>query len=124
MTPNTSTRSESVIRDLATEENIVMVGRGGQFILRNHRGVLHVLVIAPLESRLNKVMIDLNVQRDEALRYIEENDSGRRSFVQRFFHADMEDPQHYDLVINTKHISFDAAARLVVAAAAEKNPWR
>jgi cytidylate kinase len=115
---------ESVIRDLATEENMVMVGRGSQFILRNNRGVLHVLVIAPMEDRLNKVMTDLNVIRDEAIRYIEDNDSGRRAFVERFFQAEMEDPQHYDLVINTKHISYDAAARLIVAAAGEKDPWR
>ena len=115
---------ESVIRDLATDENIVMVGRGSQFILRNNRAVLHVLVIAPLEDRLNKVMTDLRVEREEAVRHIDENDSGRRSFVQRFFQAEMEDPQHYDLVINTKYIDYDAAARLIVAAAAEKDPWR
>jgi cytidylate kinase len=115
---------ESVVRDLSTEENIVMVGRGTQFILRNNRAVLHVLIVAPLEERLNRVMKDLDAPREEALRYIEENDAGRRSFVQKFFQADMEDPQHYDLVLNTRYLDSHSVARLIVAAAAEKDPWR
>jgi cytidylate kinase len=115
---------EEVIRDLALEENIVLVGRGGQFILRNHQSVLHVLVIAPVEDRLNKTMTDLDMKHEEAVRYIEETDASRRAFIRRFFQKEVEDPQHYDLVINTRYISYDAAARLIISAAGEKNPWR
>lgn len=115
---------QAVIRDLALEENMVLVGRGSQFILRNNRSVLHVLIVAPLEDRLNKTMIDLNIDHDEALRYIEEGDSRRRVFIQKFFQKDVEDPQYYDLVINTRYISYDAAARLIVSTANEKNPWK
>jgi cytidylate kinase len=114
---------ETVIRDLALEKNIVLVGRGSQFILRNNQSVLHVLVVAPLEDRLNKAMIDLSISREDALRYIEETDTSRRAFVQRFFQKELEDPQHYDLVINTRYISYDAASRLIIDAAKEKNPW-
>ena len=115
---------EAVIRDLALEENMVLVGRGSQFILRNNQSVLHVLVVAPLEQRLKRTMTDMSFEREEATRHIDETDSSRRSFVQRFFQKDLEDPQHYDLVINTRFITYDAAARLVVSAAKEKNPWR
>lgn len=114
---------EAVIEGLALEQNMVIAGRGSQHILRNNQSVLHVLVVAPLEDRLNKVMLDLNVDREEAIRHIEETDSSRKAFIQRFFEKEIEDPLLYDLVINTSYIAYDAAARLVVSAASEKNPW-
>jgi hypothetical protein len=115
---------EAVVRDLALELNMVIVGRGSQHILRNNRSVLHVFVVAPIEDRLNKVMAEMGIERQEALRHIEETDASRRAFVERFFHKGVEDPLLYDLVINTRYITLEAAARLVVSAAAEKNPWR
>jgi cytidylate kinase len=114
---------ESVIQGLALEGNIVLVGRGSQFILRNNQSVLHVLVIAPLEERLNRVMAQLKIDEDEARRRIEDFDTSRRAFIQRFFQRDLEDPIYYDLVINTQYLTHEAAARLVVAAVTEKNPW-
>jgi hypothetical protein len=115
---------EAVIRDLALELNIVIVGRGSQYILRNNRSVLHVLVVAPMEERLGRVMADRQIERQEAMRYIEENDASRRAFVEKFFHKEVEDPLLYDLVLNTRYINFDVAARLIANAAGDKNPWR
>jgi cytidylate kinase len=114
---------ESVIRDLALEPNIVIVGRGSQHILRNNQSVLHVLVIAPMEERLNRITAEKQIERDDAVRYIEENDNSRKAFVQRFFQKDFEDPLLYDLVVNTKYITSTVAAQLIHKAATEKNPW-
>jgi len=114
---------EAVIRDLALDQNIVIVGRGSQHILRNHRSALHVLVIAPFEDRLSRVMERLHMGREEAARHIDETDSSRRAFIMRFFKREIEDPQLYDLVINTKYIGYDAASRIIVSASAAKNPW-
>ena len=65
----------------------------------------------------------LQIDREEAARHIDENDSSRKAFVMRFFKKDIEDPHLYDLVINTRYIGYDAAARLIVSASAAKNPW-
>ena len=115
---------EAVIRDLALELNMVIVGRGSQYILRNNRSVLHVLVVAPIEDRLGRVMADMRIERQEALRHIEENDASRRAFVEKFFHKEVEDPLLYDLVINTRYLTVDVSARLIANTATEKNPWR
>ncbi len=112
---------EAVIRDLAVEGNIVLVGRGSQHILRNNPSVLHVLVVAPLEVRLNKVMTELHLDREGALKHIEETDGIRRRFIQRFFQKDIDDPLLYDLVISTKYLTYATAARIIVAASGDKN---
>ncbi len=115
---------EAVIRDLALDQNIVIVGRGSQHILRNNKSVLHVLVIAPIEDRINRVMTENKMEREEAMRHIEETDSSRKAFIQRFFQKEIENPLLYDLVINTRYITNESAANLITSAASEKNPWR
>ena len=44
----------ATIRALATRGQVVIVGRGGQAILRDQPGVLHVRVIARAEDRLRR----------------------------------------------------------------------
>ncbi len=111
---------ESVIQDLVLEGNIVLVGRGSQFILRNHPSALHVLVIAPLTKRIRQITATLDIPQNQARKQIEESDESQRAFIQRFFKRKLENPDYYDLVINTEHLSDEAASRIIFSAAAEK----
>ena len=112
---------ESVINELARNQNAVIRGRGSQFILKDHPGVLHVLVVAPLETRVKRVMEDLKIDRESAKKEISHSDNSRRAFIKRYFQADMDDSLHYDLVINTAHFRFEQAASIVVKTLSLKN---
>ena len=107
---------ESVIKDLATGLSIVICGRGSQFVLKDYPGVLHVLVVASVEIRLKRVMKDMGIDQGQAKKEIELFDRSRREFTKKYFKADIEDTLHYDLVINTNHLSFENAASIVVNA--------
>ncbi len=112
---------ESVIRELAGNQPVVIRGRGSQCILKDRPEALHVLVVAPLELRVSRVMNDLKVDEKSAKREVDRFDGGRRQFVRRYFGADMEDPLHYDLVVNTERLSYDSAASVIVDALATKD---
>jgi cytidylate kinase len=114
---------ESVIQDLALEGNIVLHGRGSQFILRNNPSAFHVLVVAPLPERINRVMTLHKTDEDTARRQIAEYDGSRRAFIQRFFKRNIEDPEYYDLVVNTEHLTDEVTAEIIVKAAQRKSPW-
>jgi cytidylate kinase len=107
---------ESVVRELVRSQPLVILGRGSQFILKGYPGILHVLAVAPLEVRVERVMRDRRIDQEaaklETLRY----DNSLREFFKRYFKAEPEDPVHYDLVINTGRFSFQAAASIVVDA--------
>ncbi len=108
---------ESVIKELASSQSIVIRGRGSQFILKDHpRAALHVLVVTPLEIRLNRVMKNLEMDEETAKKEIARSDSSRCAFIKRYFKAELEDPLYYDLVINMDHLDFDAAASIVLNA--------
>jgi cytidylate kinase len=105
---------KSVITELAAGNSIVIRGRGSQFILKDHPGSLHILTLAPLELRIMRVMRELNVNESTAKKEIASFDSSRREFIKRYFNAELENPVHYDLVINTERLNFDSAASIVV----------
>ena len=107
---------ESVVRELARSQSIVIRGRGSQFILKDHPGALHVLLVAPLEVRMKQVMQTLKLDQQAAKREMERFDNSGREFIKRYFHAELEDPAYYDLVINTARFSFQATASMVVEA--------
>jgi cytidylate kinase len=107
---------ESVVRELARGESIVIRGRGSQFILKEYPGSLDVLVVAPLEVRVERVMQDLKLDREAACQEIALFDTSRHEFIKRYFQAELEDPLQYDLVINTGRLSFDAAASNIINA--------
>jgi cytidylate kinase len=48
-------------------------------------------------------------------------DSGAREFIKRYFKAEVWDPVYYDLVVNTDHLGFQAAASIVLNALSFKD---
>ena len=112
---------KSVIRELAASESLVIRGRGSQFILKHWPGALHVLFVSPLKLRVMRVMKDMKTDEEIAKKEIASFDSSRHQFIKKYFNAALEDAVHYDLVINTEHLSFEAAALIVINALQFKN---
>jgi cytidylate kinase len=107
---------ESVIKELAASDSIVIRGRGSQFILKNHPGALHILIVAPLKTRIKRIMNIRKIDEKEAKKEISRFDSSRHEFIKRFFKAELEDPIYYDLVVNTRHLSFEEASSIIIDA--------
>ena len=61
--------------------DVVIVGRGGQAILKDHPGVLHVRVEAPLAHRMEAVMERTNLPPTQAEMAIEDQDRAAQSYV-------------------------------------------
>ena len=106
----------TVIYSLAAKGRIVIVGRGGQAILKNKTNVLHVRIVAPLDFRVEYLMMDRGVTRDEALRTIEDSDRAQSEFLQRFYGIDGNDPVNYHIVLNTANINIEMAVKAIAFA--------
>ncbi len=104
-----------VVRGLASHGGVIFVGRGANFILEE-TDCLRVRVIASLETRIERVAGDRGVDVDEAARLIDESDGERAAFVRKLFHADWNDPEGYDLVLNTDRQAPELLVDVVVEA--------
>jgi cytidylate kinase len=104
-----------VIGTIGKHGHAVVVGRGGNFIIpRKDR--FAVRVIAPLEKRIENVAQHFNVTTDAAKRRVLVRENRRRAFIRQSFNADICDPIHYDLMLNTGHLSVEAAVEAVIGA--------
>jgi cytidylate kinase len=104
---------EYVIKELAKNHSLVIRGRGSQFILKNNPDSFHVYTVAPLEIRIKRVANALKVDEETAKKEIHKADSSRREFIKRYFNAEMEDPIHYDMVLNTSQITYENASSVI-----------
>jgi cytidylate kinase len=110
----------AIIRELGERREIVILGRGSQMILAEHPSALHVLCLAPRELRITRLAEREGITPDEAEHRVSDSDRGRASFHRKFWKVDVDDPAIYDLLIDTKKLSYDTAAEIVVTAARAK----
>jgi len=108
-----------VISTIAKHGRAVIVGRGANFILPAE-DIFAVRVIAPLEKRIHAVALAHRAPTEEAKRRVIRRESRRKAFVRHSFNADISDPIHYDLTINTAKMSIDSAVEAVIAAVMAK----
>jgi cytidylate kinase len=90
-----------VMHAVAKKGPALMVGRGGNRLLRDDPAAFHVRLVATPDYRLRRVMQFHWMRECPAREMLETNDAIRRRFFQHCFGAHWDDPLEYHLVLNT-----------------------
>jgi cytidylate kinase len=109
--------TKAVILEYAQQGDAVIVGRGGQMILRRRPGVLHVQVVGKFEDRVHNIVEREGVKWREAAHRLRQADEERAGYLRRFYGVDWLDPGLYDVVLNTDQIPDETAVEMIVLAA-------
>ncbi|NLE44258.1 MAG: cytidylate kinase-like family protein [Chloroflexi bacterium] len=107
------TAMAQVMYELVEAGEVIIVGRAGQAILHAAPCVLHARVIAPFDVRVERVATRHSVPQQAARIQVETSDRSRRDYLRRFYHVRWDDPELYDIVINTARYTAEAAADLI-----------
>lgn len=107
---------ETLMKELADEGDVVIVGRAGQVILHDHPNVFHVKVIAPSALRAERIARLHNLYLEAAKAQIEASDRNRKNYLKRYYRARWDDPELYDIIINTDRLDPEQAACLICQA--------
>ena len=91
----------------------IIVGRAGNIVTAKLANVLHVRLVAPLEDRVERICRDDHKTPAEAHRFCVEEEQARTRYLKTYFHADINDPLLYDLVINTSRVGLENSVRLI-----------
>ncbi len=111
-----------VIRGLAQEGNVLILGRGAQVVLRKHPCALHVQIVAPAAYRVQVVMASQGLSKREAQSRVRDSDRARSDYLRRYYDVDWLDPTLYHLTINTGRIPISTAVELIVTAQQALSP--
>jgi cytidylate kinase len=110
-------RLQSVIYDVAQKGDIVFFGRGSQLLLNSFSCAFHVLITGSHEKRVERVMKESGLGKEEAEKMIRLSDQEKGDFIRFAFNKDWLDFHLYDLVLNTDKLSVDSAVKTVIDSA-------
>jgi cytidylate kinase len=108
--------AKDTIRKLATNGNVILVGRAGAVITADSPYVLHVRLVAPFEFRVKNYAQSQRISEKQAMKAVLANDRASRNYVRSYFNTNVRDQSHYDLIINTETNGFESAAHVICTA--------
>lgn len=108
---------QAMLLDLAGTEDMVLVGRGGQFLFQDCPWSLHIKVVASLGMRRSTLQHVQKLSDAEAETWLLEVDRQRSEWVRQHYGEDWEDPVHYDLILRIDRLGLEGAAAVVRRAA-------
>jgi len=105
--------TQRVLLELATEGDVVIIGRGSQFLLHGAARTLHIYIFAPLDFRIEQVINLYHLNRNSANALIERRDYEHNAYLGRYYGGTQHQPNLYHLLINTGLFTFELAANLI-----------
>lgn len=102
-----------IIPIIASQDNVVIIGRGGQYILAERPDTFHFLMIANIENRINFMMEHYEIDRKNAQLVIAKQNKRRVHLYRHFGRTDYEQPDHYHMVFNMNFLELDDAVQAV-----------
>ena len=103
------------IEQLSKEEDLIIMGRCADVVLRNAR-IPHVsiFITAPQDIRIRRVMELHQISFREAARLVKTNDRAHERFYHRYTGLQWGNAIHYDLCINSASYGIDESVELIM----------
>lgn len=112
---------ESLILSYAAADKVVIIGRGGSFLLEGVPFCLRARLVAPLEVRLERIMERERLNRVAAERLIIQVDGDRSCFIKANYGAGWDEDRLYDMTLNTGGLTYDQVVDILAEALGEKD---
>jgi cytidylate kinase len=105
---------KEVLKNVALEDSCVIAGRSGFSIFADHPNHLSILIQAPLEHRIQRIMSKQDLSREEAEKVIKKVDEMRETYVKKYTGTSRYDTRNYDLVFNMEGKNEDEIVELIL----------
>ena len=97
---------KKIILEAAEKENCVIVGRCGNYILRDNKDKhLSLFIYAPFEDRVKTVIARTGREEKSVRKLVKRTDKERRAYYEYFTDTNWLDMLQYDLCINSSRVT-------------------
>jgi cytidylate kinase len=107
-------QDKEILTKVAEEDSCIIAGRNGFSVFADHPNHLSILIQAPFEHRVQRIMDKQNLSREEAEQVIKKVDEMRENYVKKYTGTSRYDTRNYDLVINMEGKTEDEAVDLIL----------
>lgn len=106
---------KKLVEDVYEDKNAIILGWGGQCLLRGKPNVLHVRLIKDMEGKIDTIMKRFKIDRKAAGYHIDREEKDSKSLIKHYFKVDWNDASLYDLIIDMGKNSVEDAADTIIA---------
>ncbi len=108
-----SEKSKELVEKLYDNGNVIILGWGGQCILREKPDLLHVKLIKDPELKITELMDQQHLTRKAAEHKINNDEEDFKAYIKEYFNEDWNDARLYDLIIDMGKNSVMEAVDLI-----------
>ncbi len=102
-----------IIAQMADDGDVVILGRGSQYILNDHPDAYHILLIDTFENRVKFMQTNYDLSKSRAVQVVKSEDKRRVNLYRKLGKTDYDHPDLYHLVLNMGRVSLDKASELI-----------
>ena len=104
-----------IISKIADENNVVILGRGSQYILDDHPDAFHIFLIQELENRVKFIKENYKLNEQQARQVVNNEDKRRLNYFSKLGKKDFDNPSLYHMVLNMNRMDINKAFQLTCA---------
>jgi cytidylate kinase len=105
--------TKKLVLNVYEADNAIILGWGGQCILRGKPNTLHVRLVKDEETKIREVMKNRNLEHKAAKAFIEREESDLKAYIEHYFNEDWNAAHLYDLIIDMGKTSVEQAVDLI-----------
>ena len=105
--------TKKLVQNVYEAGNVIILGWGGQCILRGKPNTLHVRLIKDEETKIKEVMQNRNLEHKAAKTFIEREEGDLRAYIEHYFNEDWNAAHLYDLIIDMGKTSVEKTVDLI-----------
>lgn len=104
-----------VIKELAEEEDCVIIGRCADYVLKDNPNVIRLFCYAPLQDCIERERKLSGLEDKEIIKKINKIDKHRAEYYKYYTGKEWNDARNYDLCLNTTSMSYEELIQVVKA---------
>lgn len=93
--------------------SIVIVGRCGETVFKEHKGLISIFVTGDMDYKLKRTMERYNLSESKAMSKLKRHDAKRKSYHNSHSYFKWGDSRHYDICINSSRLGLDGTAEVL-----------
>ena len=102
-----------IFKELAEQDDVVLMGRGGQYILSDLENAIHLLLVSDMEHKIEFMQRFYNMTKKKATEVIKIGEKKRIALYNKMRKEDYNSPNLYHLTLNMSKLSIEKALKMV-----------
>lgn len=103
----------AIIETLAKEDPCIIVGRCGDYILRNYPDLIDVFLCASMEDRISRIMDRYQIPRKEAASAVRHTDSQRRKYYENYTKQEWGSIESHQMLFNLSKLGVEKVVGVI-----------